>query len=687
MEGSLWPKIVLAATLLVALILTSWLHLASESPNSPPVIAQEPMQSRLAPGASEPRNALNASDVGQTRIASASPPEPSGGAILLAVESARPFPRLAVAVTDANVRRLAPYIQHTDDQGQLRLPPGRWHLDFSNVSCQPPSVDLLVESNFELVWLQAAADLVVRVVDAHDLAIPKARVGLFENDASIGATVVTDADGIARFGAIHIDAGTRVLVTHPAYDPLYTTVDHQVVADGVVAILVQPRPCAKSWTILVQDCRGQPLGGATIGVCGQLPDLNLGATGVDGRLVVPGNWMFGDCFWLLSGSAYDLRVAPPPWADIRDRSEFVLTAPRRCWGSLCPTGLIGDPIEWRFIEATPHPSGTGIQTRIVSQAAPVGVMACDLPDRWPTRVQCVCRGILIFEQVLDVEGNGWTLSAVLEAPRNFRRMHVRSLGSRIETVRSGARVLFPSESGQDPRAATAAVDLDIGRGNATIELSMTNGVRLLIIGQPGDQDVALTLAATASAEASFQVVDQQGVPVRDVVLRLSQQMDRTNTDLGVPGWSLMIGGNVHRASVNADGATQLKLPAGRYRVDIENLAQRDALGLSWPPVDPLQVVVAESNPERFVVKIPRPRSVRIDLEMGPGALPPGTWRLQVGEYSAAFGGNSCRVWLTEAAQELLVLGSDNQQLGVGRLPAGSGPLQVRIAILTTLDPK
>ena len=675
------PKVLVATVACCAVVLIAWLFAKDDCLEA----ASQPLGERYAH--SEDLSVHpSVGDTGASRFqpdrAPSSTPTPSGvGVVLLDVETGAALPDLAVQVEAAVGGAVHTSSHFTDHLGRIALPPGEWRLDASSKGYGPPNVECRITNRIEVVWLRPRVNNLFRVVDPEHRPIPGAYAFLSSGSELVGEPHQSGPDGVVNFDPLWIEPGLRVVVTHAGYQPRQVDIYSEVSTRGFPRE-VQMKPCTETWTLVVQDPLGTPMEGVSFSVysAGACPTLPVGKTGPDGRLSVGGSWMYHGYQWVLGGAAFDCRFAPPSYVSGGgDFSPVVLTAPRRSRGAIALAGRAGGPIEWRVTEPSPRPLGSGILPVFFSQTEAEGLVPMEMPANWPARIQCLSRGSVVFEQVATVAGDGWTLTATLDPPRDQRHVTLRSLSAPFAKIRCGERLLFSKEADVSG-IPVYVVDCEVEREHVTLEATFTTGVRYLLVGKPGLEDAVLDLDPPTLVRASINVQDERGLPVRDVALCLSRVTDRGLTPTSASDWQSMVAGNVLRLPVDADGIAHANLMTGEYEVEIEHLAQRNSLGMRWSPLEPLRLNVPAQGSAHFAVTVTRPRLVSVVLDSPIGESHPGFWVLQVGSYSATYGGSSCRLWLTEQAQELLILDQNQRQIGIAQIAAGRAPVTIKVPL-------
>lgn len=609
------------------------------------------------------------------------PAHPEGGVVLFDSSANVRLPGLEFVCTNITDDTAVAELRRTDDHGCCRLAPGKWRLDASMAGFGPSGIELRIANAIESVWLQPMVEVVVRVSTRDEVAIPGVRITVCRGDDLLDLPEVTGADGTTAAGRILIDATCRLLATHSEYEPTWVAVARNTASDEVLVVDVHMSRPQDPWRLLVLDPRGVPMSGVSIAAhdaSGLIPSVPLGETGADGRLSLVGTWMFEGFHWVFGGTAYSYRHAPPSWDDVdAGAREVRVAAPRKCSGRIEIGGRHAGPLQWRFVDPATSSTGGGAMFRTLEDSGVVRRLTTYLPASWPIRIECVSQGVMLFEQTVNVTEDGWVVSASLDAPVAQRRIYLRSPVTSFQQVMCGERLVFPDHSGRSPGASTQLVQFDAGCGPVTIRAAFVDGTEYLIVGAPGSQDVALTLTPPPFVSATFRLQDAAGVSIPDVVLRVAREgstLEATTT----PGWSTMIGGNVHLLRVGPDGLARALLPPGRYQLEVQQLAARDSLGSTWQPMSVAAVDIPQSGPARFEVTASRPRHIRVVLKSTPERHVPGFWMLAVGPCSAVFGGGSCEVWLSEQDADVRVLDLQGRELGATHLLAGKQVAEVWI---------
>ncbi|MBX3463434.1 MAG: hypothetical protein KF830_09695 [Planctomycetes bacterium] len=629
----------------------------------------------------DPERATAAASEGGPRFdAATSADAPSGGIVLMDAGSGERLPQLQIACSPAGGAPNSPRPRRSDGDGCVPLSPGIWRIDASIAGFGPPDLEVAVADDLQCVWLQRVVEFVVRVLDPVREPIPGAGAVLFDGGDSVRTALATGHDGTTEILQTWLAPGLRIQVSHPAYEPACVAVD-QGLSSRVLDVHLQP--CRTAWTLRACDATQVPMSGVTFAArpaTGSAPAVPLGSTGVDGTLVVHGDWMFDGCHWFFAGAAYDYRCTPPVPRDVGVDSEIVVALPRRIAGSLAVAGTADGPVRWRFLEPEPDPSGSGILARILEQPAVTRLVPTDLPADRPVLVECLAGGTLISQQRIRVGAPGWSLPVVLDVPAATRRLYLRSPVAALLRIDHGGRSTAAQHSIVGRGNGTHALQVDVTRGGATVLATFAGGAQALLVGEPGADDVVLTVGPPPLVPVEVALQDGQGQPVRDVVLRMSRATSGELAATDAPGWRSMDCGSVFWLRAGPDGLARHDLPAARYDLEIEHLAVRDSLGAGWPPGNPGFVEVVAPGPARFVVTVPRPRRVRIELECDGRGVLPGRWQLAVGAGSVLLGGTACEAWLTESEQEVRILDLRHRELGAARLPPGREPAEVRIRL-------
>lgn len=569
-----------------------------------------------------------------------------------------------------------PCVRRSDENGRIVLPPGRWSLD-AEAAGYGPRCEQVVGQEPDVVWWTRAVALVVEVTADNGRGLGDALVSLRRYAETLLADRPTDANGAADLGRCWIRPGMRVAATAPGYLPREVEVDPAALRP---TLRIRMEACSESWTLCLRDAKGMPLGGASVTVVGNEPGsakVALGMTGEDGLLPATGNWMFGPFTWSFGGAAFPFRIAAPTWsAELAETRRVEVVGPRPCSGTLSVQGFEFSQLEWQVLEPRSNPSGSGLLFQVHQQQEP-GVLTLTLPEQWPTRLVGKWRGLTLHDEVLVVAGSGWARAVVVERPTNLRRLHLRSASSPIQAVQLGEHVLFPG--GGADLLPQPQVDVELPRERATLQVEFASGVRHLLLAPPGVEDAVLDLEPEQAVEAAVMLVDANGDPVRDVVVRLSRRTLSSPTDLPGTGWQYIVAGNVHHLPAAEHGAARCRLLPGDYAVEIEHLRLRNSLGMSWSPLGARLIRVPPSGAANVTLVTPRPRLVRVVLENAAYRLP-AAWQLSVGPYSASFGGSSCSVWLTEQAQQLTVRSASGAELATAMVPAGPGPTVVVVRL-------
>jgi hypothetical protein len=508
----------------------------------------------------------------------------------------------------------------------------------------------------------------------------------WQSEQWAGAALRTDGNGIAELGPVLFHGIGCLAIMAEAYRPAFISIDPLSAVDGRIRLRVELEAAHDSWELDVSDADGRPIAGADLSVVpilGSAPPVRIGATGMDGRLLVRGMWMFEGYRWRVSGSAYPWQCEARQWVvNSSGVREVAIVVPRRAKGRFVMDGRVEGDLSWKVLDPERGDGRGSILSPAMMEERDGNEVAATLPARWPIMVECLADSRTVFKRHIEVEADGWQVDATLVPDGVTRRIQLFSASSPIQSVRLGERSLFHASvegaalKGQHAVVAPHSVVVNVECDPTSVAVLLADGSEFGIFGRRGEQDATIKLPHTDTTASSFAVRTESGEPVVDVVVRLLCLEATNQMQTRSPDWTLMRANNLYRLEVDADGCARRTLPVGRYEVKLEHLRDRVGVAQAWSPRG-AQTVDVRPGGHTIVIETARPRLITVELE---GGAVPGMWQLLLGPYSSDYGGRSCRVWLDGESHELRVLDWRDRELGRAWLPAGTDSTTVRVAV-------
>ncbi|HEB53903.1 MAG TPA: hypothetical protein ENI87_11680 [bacterium] len=549
----------------------------------------------------------------------------------------------------------------SNDSGQVLLGPGAWRIRVVDREWFAEPAALTLVDGWVTVWVVPRPELTLCVQDPDGLPVAGARADLLRFDGSERTLGRTNDRGRLVLGRIELDDRARLEVSHSLYQPAIAQASSLERRGG--RVLVHLEPCRRILDVHTETVAGLPVGGVAVGIVhieGGHGPIHLGETDASGRLRVGADWIGPRHLWVLGGGAYPARVG----FSAPDGNSVRLVVFPRVSGRILLERPAPAPVLWRCSDVAMDAQGGGTMVREVVQARGSAKQPWELPAGREVCLQGFVGGELRYERRITVADHGWQMLAEESAHLPCRSLHLRAQGARIAAIREGEVDVHHAD------LPAHAVRVNVRTEATTIEVLLENGERHMLVGQPGDADLVVTLTARQVASVYIEAVDPDGDPLADVVLTLSC---RAQFERVAAGWQAMRIGNVHRLRADAFGRTAGELPVGTYSVEVEPAAQRNPLAVAWDPIQPRKIELPASG---IRARIVADAGRRVAVELQRQGRTPSAWRLVAGPWFGAFGGDRCQVWLPSSIRELEVQDLGGRSLG----SAVVGPKQTRAVV-------
>lgn len=672
----------LAITLTAALAVAGFLLLSTSPPSS---AAEAHPQARTVPPQVAAVRAI-AQPEGDREVVSnegaVSKRGDRGSLVLRALWDGNPIPEVQLSCRSLGTSQEHLVLQ-TDAAGAIALPIGSWSL--------VPDADLvLADNDIEVgpgtlvVWADRRVRFTTEVLSEDLVPVAGATATIWKDGQPTSAKAQTDSAGHAE---LYLQKGSEriaLVVFEGHHEPAFLDVDVATVAGEGSVVQVVLKRCLDTWTLALEDRSGKPISAASVAfqsVAARSPVLDLGTTDAQGRLEIAGDWMRQEHFVLLGGTAFPFRAAPmarTPSADTR--GAVALTAPRQVDCTIAIHGQTDSAVDWTICEPRASALGTGVLPRFQRSESGTRFFTAKLPAEWPVRLLGRRKGLIVFDEVVNVSAGESTLSITLRQPAS-RMLTVQSLGSPIRQIRipgSETAVIFDTQNGAEP---SGMVQVEVAADAfASAEVRFDNGASVFLAAPPGTADAVVTLNPPEFLDVDFVARDRRDVAICDATLSLSRTTDTAQEQSSTPGWTWMFGNSDVRAALDGFGRARVRLLPGRYRVSLCQLLGRKSMGQRWTADNLPSIAVDPSAPREFRLQFAKARRIRIELSAAPGVSIPSSWQLVAGDDRLACRGASAEFWITEDPTQLDVVTDTGVRLGSAAVMGGGEPVVMRVPL-------